>query len=315
MRVGSIDIGTNSVLLLIAEAKEGALVPVLERATITRLGQGVDATRALAPEAVERTLSCLASYAEDLEREGVTRVSVVGTSAMRDARGGEDLRARARDLLGVEPRTISGLEEAELTFVGALSGLSLDRTQPVAVFDPGGGSTEIIFRDGPGQPLRALSLDIGGVRLTERHVHSDPPSADELEAMRIQVRAALGQASARLGPAPAGCALVGVAGTVTTLAAYLRGVAPYDAAKIHGARVGAAELRAALDTLASLPVAARQQIPEIDPARADVIVAGAVIVDEVLAWAAPASQDIVVSDRGVRWGLAERLAGAASKEG
>ncbi|MEO7330589.1 MAG: Ppx/GppA family phosphatase, partial [Minicystis sp.] len=135
--------------------------------------------------------------------------------------------------------------------------------------------------------------------------------ADDLLAMRADVRAALAEASAHLGPAPAGCALIGVAGTVTTLAAYLRGVAPYDAARIHGARIGAAELRVALETLAGLPIAARRQIPEIDPARADVIVAGAVIVDEVLAWAAPASQEIVVSDRGVRWGLAERLARAA----
>lgn len=311
MRVAAIDIGTNSVLLLIAEQRGSALVPVLERATITRLGQGVDATRALAPEAVERTLACLAGYADDLKHAGVQALEAVGTSAMRDARGGEELRARAGALLGVEPRVISGLEEAELTFAGALSGLALDPARPIAVFDPGGGSTEIIFRDAPGAPLRALSLDIGGVRLTERHVRHDPPSAGELEAMRATVRAALAEASAQLGAAPPGCVLVGVAGTVTTLAAYLRGVAPYDAARIHGAHIGDTEMRAALDTLAALPVAARRQIPEIDPARADVIVAGAVIVDEVLRWASPSSRDLVVSDRGVRWGLAERLAAGA----
>jgi exopolyphosphatase/guanosine-5'-triphosphate,3'-diphosphate pyrophosphatase len=308
MRVATIDIGTNSVLLLVAEQRGSALVPVLERATITRLGQGVDATRALAPEAVERTLACLASYADDLARAGVTALDAVGTSAMRDARGGEELRARAKALLGTEPRVISGLEEAELTFAGALSGLALDPERPVAVFDPGGGSTEIIFREGQGSALRALSLDIGGVRLTERHVRSDPPRPEELSAMQATVRAALDEASARLGKAPPGCVLVGVAGTVTTLAAYLRSVAPYDAARIHGAPIGANELSAALGRLAALPVSERKKIPEIDPARADVIVAGAVIVDEVLRWVAPEAGGLITSDRGVRWGLAERLA-------
>ncbi|MFO0755630.1 MAG: Ppx/GppA family phosphatase [Byssovorax sp.] len=305
-RVAAIDIGTNSVLLLIAEEREGALVPVLERATITRLGQGVDATRALAPEAVERTLACLEGYAADLRAHGSPELAAVGTSAMRDARGGEDFRARAAAILGTAPRVISGLEEAELTFAGALSGLTIDAARPVTVFDPGGGSTEIIHRDAPGAPLRALSLDIGGVRLTERHVRHDPPLPAEIEAIRANVRAELAAASARIGEPASGSTLVGVAGTVTTLAAYLRGVAPYDPARVHGASIERAEMSAALARLAALPVAERRKIPEIDPARADVIVAGAVIVDEVVAWSGASAA--VASDRGVRWGLAEQLA-------
>ena len=177
MRVAAIDIGTNSVLLLIAELRDGTLVPILERAEITRLGRGVDATRTLDPDAVERTLACLASFAEDIARADVIHVAAVGTSAMRDARGGEGFRARAAEILGVEPQVISGEEEAELTFAGALSGLAL--RGPVTLFDLGGGSTEII-RGAAGATdtvERAASLDIGSVRLTERHITADPPPA------------------------------------------------------------------------------------------------------------------------------------------
>ncbi|MRG92910.1 Ppx/GppA phosphatase family protein [Polyangium spumosum] len=311
MRFAAIDIGTNSVLLLIAEPRGGELVPILERATITRLGQGVDATRALAPEAVTRTLDCLAAYGEAMRAAGVSRVAAVGTSAMRDARGGDAFRAEAKARLGVEPRVVSGREEAELTFEGALSGLGL--SGPVTVFDVGGGSTEIVTGDAASGLARATSLDIGSVRLTERHVKSDPPTAAELEAVRADVRAALSSA----GFPPSG-ALVGVAGTVTTLAAYARDVFPYDASRVHGARMSRDEVVSAVGSLAAMRLEARRGLRTVKPERADVIVAGGVIVEEVLAWAAEArplgtpgvdsSVELVVSDRGVRWGLARRLA-------
>jgi exopolyphosphatase/guanosine-5'-triphosphate,3'-diphosphate pyrophosphatase len=299
MRVATIDIGTNSVLLLVAELRGGGLVPILERATITRLGQGVDATRALAPEAARRTLECLARYAEELRAAGAKRVAAVGTSAMRDAHGGEAFRAEAAALLGVEPRVISGREEAELTFAGALTGLGLT-TGPVTVVDIGGGSTEVVTGDAAGGMDRAISLDMGSVRLTERHVRTDPPRAEELEAVRRDVRAALDSS----GITPRG-ALVGVAGTVTTLAAHARSVVPYDAARVHGMRLARAAIETSVRELAALPLAARRALPAIDPARADVIVAGGVLLDEILAWAS--ASELVVSDRGVRWGLARML--------
>ncbi|MDC0683243.1 MULTISPECIES: Ppx/GppA phosphatase family protein [Sorangium] len=308
MSVAAIDIGTNSVLLLIAERRGGELVALVERATITRLGQGVDAARALAPEAVERTLACLARYGEELRSRGVERVDAVGTSAMRDAAGGEAFIARARELIGVAPRVISGPEEAELTYAGALTGLDLPARGPTIVFDVGGGSTEIIVGSAGGAVEQAVSLDVGSVRLTERHVRTDPPAAADLEAVRADARAAL--ATVPAVPLLAAPTLVGVAGTVTTLAALVRDVAPYDGARVHGARVSGAEIVGATSRLASLPLAARRQLPALDPARADVIVAGSVLIEEILAWAsrlAGAPVDLVASDRGVRWGLAERL--------
>ncbi|WP_437959029.1 Ppx/GppA phosphatase family protein [Sorangium sp. So ce119] len=308
MSVAAIDIGTNSVLLLVAERRGGELVALAERATITRLGQGVDAARALAPEAVERTLACLARYGEELRSLGVERVDAVGTSAMRDAAGGEAFIARARDLIGVAPRVISGPEEAELTYAGALTGLDLPARGPRIVFDLGGGSTEIIVGDAGGTVERAVSLDVGSVRLTERHIRADPPTEPELEAVRADARAAL--ATVPAGPVSGAPTLVGVAGTVTTLAALVRDVVPYDGARVHGARVSGAEVVAITSRLASLPLAARRKLPALDPARADVIVAGSVLIEELLAWAsrvAGAPVDLIASDRGVRWGLAERL--------
>jgi exopolyphosphatase/guanosine-5'-triphosphate,3'-diphosphate pyrophosphatase len=309
MRVATIDIGTNSVLLLVAERRDGVTAAVLERATITRLGRGVDRTRAFDPAAVEATLACLGDYAGEIRRAGAARVDVVGTSAMRDAHGGEDFRDRAAALLGVAPRVISGHEEAELTFAGALSGLEIQGA--ALVFDLGGGSTELIRGSvdaGSATLASALSVDVGSVRLTERCLASDPPSADEIAEVRRTTRALLDAALISLGSPGPDAQLVGVAGTVTTLAAFALGVAPYDAARIHGARISAEEIARATRELAALPVAQRRAIPTIEPKRADVIVAGAIITEEILAWSRPFTRgDLLVSDRGVRWGLAARL--------
>lgn len=309
MRVATIDIGTNSVLLLVAERRDGAIVPVVERATVTRLGRGVDRTRAFDPVAVEATLACLAGYAEEIRRAGATRVDVVGTSAMRDARGGEELRERAAALLGVPPRVISGDEEAALTFAGALSGLAVEG--PALVFDLGGGSTEIIrgdVRGGAATLARAVSLDIGSVRLTERCLHADPPLPEEIAEVRRTARAELDAALTTLGAPGPPAQLVGVAGTVTTLAAYALGIAPYDAARVHGARLDAEAIQSAARELAALSVAQRRELATIDPKRADVIVAGAVVTEEIFTWSLPFTRgDLLVSDRGVRWGLAATL--------
>lgn len=302
-RVAAIDIGTNSVLLLIAEVQGGVPRPLLERATITRLGQGVDRTRALAPEAIDRTLACLRAYAADVAEHAPERLLVVGTSAMRDAEGGASFRERAREILGVEPRVASGDEEADLTFLGALSGLPVQGD--VLVFDVGGGSTEIIVGEVPrgagARPVARdkISLDVGSVRLTERHVRGDPPSAEDLARVREDVRAAL----ARVPFRPTGD-VVGVAGTVTTIAAFAKGIAPYDGARVHGADLTVDELEASTAELARVPLEERTRLTAIDPKRADVIVAGAVLTAEVLRFCG--ARRMTVSDRGVRWGLVAR---------
>jgi exopolyphosphatase/guanosine-5'-triphosphate,3'-diphosphate pyrophosphatase len=337
LRVATIDIGTNTVLLLVTEVgPDGELVPIVDRAEITRLGQGVDRARKLAPEAVERTLECLSRYASEIAQSGATRVAVVGTSAMRDAGGkGEknDFLERATKILGTAPRVVSGDEEASLAFAGGLLGLGLEGD--VTAFDVGGGSTELIrgrtgkgassaggaegprrvkaTAGGAGGPRRVnitevrarTSLDVGSVRLFERHVRTDPPSSTEMDAVRAFVRDQL------LGvtPPPPATPLVGMAGTVTTLAAIARGIEPYDPAKVHGMRLGAAEIAALGVRLTELPLAERKRVTGLEPKRADVIPVGAAIVEAVLGWAH--ADEVIVSDRGVRWGLALELVRSA----
>ena len=298
-RVACIDIGTNSVLLLIAEQSPRGPVALVEQATITRLGQGVDRSGKLAPEACERTLACLRAYATTIAEHAVDRVEAVGTSAMRDASNGAEFRARARELLGVEPRIISGDEEAALTFAGALSGLEVAGT--LVVFDVGGGSTEIIVGEASGPSERvtsARSLDIGSVRLFERFLAHDPPNVQECQKVREHVAREL----ASYGPIPSQKTLVGVAGTVTTLVSIDLALEPYDSARVHGARITRQRVQEIAADLAVLPTAVRKRLPGLAPERADVIVAGALLVHEVLLWAQ--CEELVVSDRGVRWGLA-----------
>ncbi len=277
-------------------------MPLLERATITRLGAGVDRSRRLADDACARTLACLRDYGADLRAAGVTRLDVVGTSALRDALGGEELCAAAAEVLGVRPRVISGEEEARLTFTGAV--LGLDVAGDVLVVDVGGGSTEIItgvLRGADASVETALSLDVGSVRLFERHVRHDPPPAAELEQARSAVRAALATVPTPSRPRR----LVGVAGTVTTLAAVAQGIDPYDGARLHGASLDRSTVTRVLEDLAAMPHAARSAVPGLEPARADVILTGGVVVETVMDWAG--AEHLVVSDRGVRWGLLTAL--------
>ncbi len=303
VRVATIDIGTNTVLLLVAEQRQGgSLVALEERATITRLGQGVDKTRALAPEAIARTNACLDDYAAIIRAQNVSRVDVVGTSAMRDAKGGDEVRTHAERVLGVPARVIGGDEEASLTFSGALVGLDATGTSQSTVFDIGGGSTEIVQGDRATGAIRfAKSFDVGSVRMTERHVKSDPPTASELDAVRADVRAIVSELPAlATGEDP-----VGIAGTVTTLAAIALEMDPYDAARIHGARIETRTLEAVVQKLASMPLAARRSVRGLEPKRADVIVSGGLVALSLLErFGASAMR---VSDRGVRWGLALAL--------
>ena len=306
--VAAIDIGTNSVLLLIAErdAATGVASPLLERATITRLGEGVDKTRKLAPTASERTLACLRAYSADLRAHAVERLAVVGTSALRDAAGGSEFLDEAERILGSRPRVIGGDEEAALTFRGALSGLNLQGN--LLVFDIGGGSTELIAGNAsePRAPKSRVSLDIGSVRLFERHVRNDPPTSSELAAIEADVKRELTSAAPlAVARSHANPTLVGVAGTVTTLKAVELGLAPYDGARVHGALLTLSAVEELAAKLASLPLAARTQLAGLEPKRADVIVAGAIIVRDLLRQAN--ATEMLVSDRGVRFGLIEDL--------
>jgi exopolyphosphatase / guanosine-5'-triphosphate,3'-diphosphate pyrophosphatase len=313
MPVAAIDIGTNTVLLLVADRKGDDIVAVAERATITRLGEGVDKTRTLAPAAIERTNAAIDAYAQIIKQHGVTRVDVVGTSAMRDAGGGEAVREHVKKMLGVEARTISGDEEAKLTFAGALSGIRELRAGTVRVFDIGGGSTEVVHgtigRVGAGPQVKessaisyAHSFDVGSVRLTERHVTSDPPTKVEIDAVSAAARAVFAAVpkfeSSQVPP-------VGIAGTMTTIAAIALEMETYDGSRVHGMRLSTSELRRVIDRLARVALAERVKIPGLEPKRADVIIAGALIAAAYLDHVG--AEEVIVSDRGVRWGLVASL--------
>jgi exopolyphosphatase/guanosine-5'-triphosphate,3'-diphosphate pyrophosphatase len=302
LRVATVDIGTNTVLLLVAErGPSGELFAIEEHATITRLGEGVDRTRCLHPAAIARTNAAISAYAEIVSRLGADRIAVVGTSAMRDAGGGEAVRAHVKEKLGVAARTISGKEEAELTFAGALSGVPL--TDPmVRVFDIGGGSTEVVHGNrATGEVLYAHSYDVGSVRLTERHVRSDPPAAPELAELRGAAKGAFAEVpSFESGTAP-----VGIAGTMTTLAAVSLGMATYDGSRVHGLELPVDEIESVVAMLARLPLAERAAVPGLEPKRADVIVAGGLLALAYLEHVG--ARRVTISDRGVRWGLAEQL--------
>jgi exopolyphosphatase/guanosine-5'-triphosphate,3'-diphosphate pyrophosphatase len=307
MRVATIDIGTNTVLLLVAERREdGTLVALDERATITRLGEGVDVSRRLSKPAIARTNACIDAYAKVIRDLSVDRVSVVGTSAMRDGGGGDELTAHIQTTLGVAAKVVSGREEARLTFRGALGGLHVAAHADLAVFDIGGGSTEVVFgRIDDGSPLieYSASFDVGSVRLTERHVSHDPPSPDECEVLSRSAR----DVFATVPPLRSHLPPIGIAGTMTTLAAVALGLAPYDGARVHGHRMQRADLRRVVDDLARQNLDSRRHVAGMEPKRADVIVSGGFIALSLLdRWNA---DEVIVSDRGVRWGLAEELAG------
>jgi exopolyphosphatase/guanosine-5'-triphosphate,3'-diphosphate pyrophosphatase len=300
-RVAAIDIGTNTVLLLVAEGTRESPEAVLERATITRLGQGVDETGRLSAESIARTVASLETYADLLRKLGAERVVAVCTSAARDAENGAEFLDAARAALGVIPRIVDGIEEARLVFDGALTGLRLGG--PVTVFDIGGGSTEVVrgsSSDGRTIFERSVSMNIGSVRLTERHVRQDPPDAAELRAIGEDIEASLSQV---LLADPG--TLVGVAGTMTTLAAIDRSLDTYDPAVVHGAVLRKSAIERIHERLSRMPLGRRRQVPGLDPARADVIVAGTLIALGLLERCG--ADEVVVSDRGVRWGLVKAV--------
>jgi exopolyphosphatase/guanosine-5'-triphosphate,3'-diphosphate pyrophosphatase len=278
--VAAVDIGTNSTRLLVADLDDGRITDV-ERATrVTRLGEGVDERRRLLPVPIARVRNVLSDYRRTLEGLGAERTLAIATSAIRDAENGEAFLGEVEWSYGFSTRLLSGHEEALLTYRGVTSELQLKAG--TVIVDIGGGSTELVAGEPDGMRWHD-SIDIGSVRLTERFLHSDPPAGDELEACAAAVRALLAE---RVPDEirSATTSMIGVAGTITSIAALALGLEEYDRDRVHGSRLTAAELSEQLARLAAVPVVERRQFRPLDPERAPVIVAGAVIAREALAF-------------------------------
>lgn len=278
-RVAAVDCGTNSLRLLIAEVTDEGHRDLIRRMEITRLGQGVDATGRLAPQALERSRGVLAGYGASIRDHQVSAVRVAATSATRDAANRAEFEAIVREAIGVAPEVITGEEEARLSFTGAVSGLA-DPRPPVLVCDIGGGSTELVVGerepDGGYRILGAHSMDIGSVRMTERHLRDDPPTPAQIAAAEADIRAALATATARV-PARGAGTFVGVAGSITTIAGVALGLPAYDSARIHHSRFEATEVERVAAMLLAADHDTRAAQPTIHPGRVDVIAAGALI--------------------------------------
>lgn len=283
-RVGAIDCGTNSIRLLIADVVDGKLRDVHREMRIVRLGQGVDATGEFAPEALARTEAALADYVALMAEHSVTAVRMVATSAARDAGNRDEFFAMTARLLGkVVPgsvaEVVTGTEEAQLSFRGAVGEFD-PAAGPFVVVDLGGGSTELVRGDTTVQA--SFSADIGCVRLTERCLHSDPPTADEVEQARMVARDGLAEAL-RVVPVDGAHTWVGVAGTMTTLSALAQGMTEYDPDAIHLSRIGFDDLLAVCEQLIGMTKAERLALGPMHAGRADVIGGGAIIVEELAA--------------------------------
>jgi exopolyphosphatase/guanosine-5'-triphosphate,3'-diphosphate pyrophosphatase len=276
MRVAAVDLGTNSTRLLVADVDEGRLGEIVRETRITRLGEGVDERRRLLPAPIARVRNVLTDYRREAERLGAERTLAIATSAVRDADNGEAFLGEVEWSYGFETRLLSGHEEAQLTYRGITSGRAIGRE--TLIVDIGGGSTELVA-GGPDGLTFHDSLDVGCVRLTERFLPGDPPSEEELDACAAAVRALLDE---RVPADVAQPAAVGVAGTITSIAALDLGLDEYDPERVHGHVIPAAGVEAQLRRLASMPVAERRQIRPLEPERAPVIVAGAVILREIL---------------------------------
>jgi exopolyphosphatase/guanosine-5'-triphosphate,3'-diphosphate pyrophosphatase len=278
-RIAVVDLGTNSTRLLVADVTaQGDLVEIDRQGEVTRLGQGVDSTGRLAEEAQERVFACLARYRELTDTHGAERAVAVATSAMRDADNGAEFQAAIEQRFGLEIRTISGEEEARLTFLGATAGRGTD-SGPVLVIDIGGGSTEYVVGRPGEAPSFHVSTRMGSVRQTERHVNGDPPAHEEMEALAMAAREIVvdGVPAHVRKAVEAGIA---VAGTATSLAAIDQQLEPYDPARVDGYRLLLGECERIVARLAAMPLEQRRAVPGLHPDRAPTIVAGAVILVE-----------------------------------
>lgn len=308
-RVAAIDCGTNSIRLLIAERVAGRLRDVDRQMRIVRLGEGIDATGQFAPAALARTFAAVAEYAGLIAAAGVESVSMIATSAARDARNRHELSDGVRALLGIEPIVIDGETEARLSFLGATGSLRERFPSPLLVIDLGGGSTEIVLgsseavaeddpAEGAATPLvRAHSMDVGCVRMTERHGAAE-------DAIRADVAAALDRAAADV-PWQEAATFIGVAGTVTTVAAAYLGLTHYDPLVLHGAVIPRSGVSEVAQMFVRMTDAQRAALPYMHPGRVGVISAGAIVLDAVLERIG--AQSLVASEHDILDGLAESM--------
>jgi exopolyphosphatase / guanosine-5'-triphosphate,3'-diphosphate pyrophosphatase len=277
MRVAVVDIGTNSTRLLVAEIDGGKVDELDRRTTVTRLGEGLEATGRLSDAAMSRVVDALATYREAIDSHGADRVVAVATSAMRDAANGPDFRDQIQRRFDIDARTISGDEEARLTFLGATAGR--DPGADTLVIDIGGGSTEYVTGRPGADPGFHVSTRMGSVRHTERHLHTDPPTAAELDALAEDARSII-EADVPADVRERVDAGIAVAGTATSLAAIDQELDPYDPEKVHGYRLSLERCKALLTRLAELTVAQKRELAGLQPDRAPTIVAGAGILLE-----------------------------------
>lgn len=295
--VAAIDIGTNSVRLLVLGQDGAELAREME---ITRLGQGVDATGSLHPDAIARTVAVLKRYAQIMTAHAVLRVRATATSAARDASNRDEFFSAVRAAIGHAPELLSGDEEARLSFFGATCDLSPE-LGPFLVFDIGGGSTE--FARGVSRPDQHISVNMGGVRITERFLHGDPPTASELAAARQNIRGLLGEVAKTVDVGGAKTWL-GLAGTVTTFAARLAGLSSYNPTVTHGFVLARTQVREFVDVLLSHTAEQRKTLI-MEPKRAAVIIGGALVLDEIMTQFDVAS--VRTSERDILDGLAASL--------
>jgi exopolyphosphatase/guanosine-5'-triphosphate,3'-diphosphate pyrophosphatase len=297
MKLAALDVGSNTVLMLVVECGPDEKPRVLaEMSRITRLGRGVDATGHLDRESAARTLETIAEFAARAGALGVEKIAGVATAALRDASDSSDFLARVKQRTGLTLEIISGQTEAQLSYLSTRKGLGISPAEKLLIVDIGGGSTELI-RAEPDRALEVVSLQLGSVRLTERMLNHDPPSAGETSVVRAAVDKALDQLGWSYRPAK----MVGIAGTVTTLCAIALKLERYSPELVHGCRLEAAEISRLIELLSSMPLEQRKQLPGMDPGRADVLFAGAVILERAMNYFG--CGEVIVSDQGVRWGL------------
>lgn len=299
------DIGTNTILCLIAEIRDTGRFRVLDdMAEITRLGQGVDQTGRISPAGEQRSLAALKRYRDQCDQLGVEEIIAVGTSALRDAENSMEVCARFRAAIGFDIRVISGAEEAAYSFLAVQRGLCL-AVEQILVIDIGGGSTELIAGD-PSGISQAVSINFGSVRLTERFLHSDPVRPDEVAQMNAVIDQALAGLAAQGLPPDPKRELVGIAATCTTLAAMEKKLTRYSHGEVHGSTLSLDALRRQLEGLERKSIAERRQIVGLEPQRADVIFAGACLLERVMH--RYQADHVTVSDQGVRYGLLHEAA-------
>jgi exopolyphosphatase / guanosine-5'-triphosphate,3'-diphosphate pyrophosphatase len=308
VRVAVIDIGTNSTRLLVAETDGGGLAELERRSQVTGLGRGVDTSGNLADDAIERVCSAVAGYLEIAREVAPAETVALATSAVRDSSNGDAFLAELRERFALGARTIDGSEEARLTYRGATHGRNDAREGGLLVVDIGGGSTELIVGDGP-DPDFHVSMQLGVIRHSERHVHADPPTGAELEELGNAVRREV-EAARRRAPDSSPAEAVAVAGTPTTLAAIALGLEPYDAEAVEGHVLELAEIQKQCSRLAAMPLAERCEVPGMQRERAPTIVAGIVILIGVLREFG--LDRVTVSERDILWGAALEAASGRS---